>query len=302
LCIAYPKPYTPPIVQNPEIRYNKGVKQISRIGLTLCAVLVLAQCSPQEESPIEGDDAGVIGAQTGIAWTVLLSNELNMQNIRPSGLLGVYVTHFLLESTTLRGAVMGIDAQMVLYFGDELEKSESFALLEELGTILQVDVADMLNRSINRGKAFDTYVDSLKEILIDCTDHNEGLKQDYEEISEERRAKRRTAGDLQHDLNVALREQDYTTAGAKQSDLIDAETDLATVEARQEEIESIMDLFEDLIDVGTERVIAMEENREIIIAGLMVVEVPGIDDLGLIKETNRRGRRNGRSIFDPSAN
>lgn len=252
-----------------------------------------------EESP---DEADVFGALDAAEWTVDLSlAEWDMRRLRPSGLLGVYATQFLMHATGVRGSLIAIDAHAELFVDDRIDRDESFELLEELGTVLQVDITDMLNRSIDRPDAFNTYMSDLTMLLQESHDHVDGLERQIEDILDERREQRSATARLQSDLNDALREQDYATAGSKQEELIEAESDLAEIMAREDEVRSIINLFEDLIDVGEERVIAMEENREAILAGIDVVDVPGIDDLGVIRDANRRELRDRRSIFDPSA-
>lgn len=275
----------------------------SPVPFFLLSALLLSGCIAAREGEEIPDAPEVSGAYDAAEWTADMGFDgLDMRRLRPSGLLGVYVTHYLVHATGVRGALTAIDAHTSLYFDDRLDRDESFTLLEELGTMLQVDITDMLNRSTDRVDAFDEYLDALTETLQESHLHADGLGQQLDEILDERREQRKETSDLQRALNTALREQDYATAGSKQEELIEAESDLAEIMAREDEVDSIIDLFEDLIDIGEERALAMQENRQPILAGMMVVEVPGIEDLGLIQERNRRDLRNRRNIFDPAAN
>ena len=292
------------IVRFRKKRYNREVKFTSSpVPFFLLSALLLSGCLAAKDGEEIPDGPDVFGAYEAAEWTVDMGTDgLDMRRLRPSSLLGVYVTHYLVHATGVRGALTAIDAHAAMYFDDRLDRDESFTLLEELGTMLQVDITDMLNRSTDRVDAFDEYLDSLTDVLQESHLHADGLEQELDKILDERREQRKETSDLQRDLNSALREQDYATAGSKQEELIEAESDLAEIMAREDEVDSIIDLFEDLIDIGEERALAMQENRQPIIAGMMVVEVPGIEDLGIIQKRNRRDLRNSRDIFDPAAN
>ena len=41
--------------------------------------------------------------------------------------------------------------------------------------------------------------------------------------------------------------------------------------------------FEKVITLGQERIESIEENREILLSGLRVVDVPGIEDIGILE-------------------
>lgn len=283
-------------------RYNRPVKPIARTAAIALAALLVAGCFWQNKEEGTPQEPSVYGARAGLLWTMnIIQSGADVDRIRPGSLLGAFVTQYLMQTTGVRSARAGIAAQVILFYGERLERSESFILLEELAAILDVDINDMLNRSIERSEAFDTYIESLTTLLQGSNSHVRGLEQQLEVIVDDRREKRKSVSDIKSTLNRALREQDYATASEQQEMLIDAESELAEVTAREEEIDGIMDLFDDLIDVGEERVVAMQENREIILAGLTVVKMPGIEDLELIENINRRDLNNRRSIFDPTA-
>jgi len=55
-----------------------------------------------------------------------------------------------------------------------------------------------------------------------------------------------------------------------------------------------------LLDVGGKRRLAIEANREVLLAGLQVVDMPGIDDLNIINEAKRRNRNSDDNLFGPT--
>lgn len=230
---------------------------------------------------------------------MFLGSPIDRPEDRPGALVGMYASHYLLHAVTLRGAVRGVFANLDLMLDEEEEKTESFALLEDIGTILQVDVPDLLNRSTSRSAAFDAYLEGLEDAIVTGEQYRQKLEQQLDDVYEERRAQRREASQIQSELNIALRSQDYGTAGELQEQLIEAEGALAEVQAREDEKRSIISLFEELLQVGLERRDAMVANREAILAGITVVELPGIDNLGILEQGGSRSRnRNSRSLID----
>jgi chromosome segregation ATPase len=201
-----------------------------------------------------------------------------------------------MHSSTYQSALAGIEAQMQLLFNDEGQADEVYALLEELGVILQVDIPDMLNRSTDRPKAFDAYIAGLTDVGQRAQSQLEQLTQELDEIQNERRDKRRIASDIEKDLNKALREQDYSAASGLQQQIIEAEAEVTRIESEEDQQKSIIKLYEDLLQVADERLQAMNANREALLEGVSVVEVPGVEGLDLI-EQEQGGRRN-HSIFE----
>lgn len=270
--------------------------------LVLTATAFLTHCSGPD-TDTRNDEQPVIGALAGVDWTLEIAQiAFDMNRIRPSALLGAFVAEYLVHTSVFQSAIAGIDAQMQLFYDEEYEENESFALLEDLGSLLQVNIEDMLNRAPDRPRAFDTYIDSLTELGQRSTNQLARLEQDLEEVQDERRLQRRETARIQSDLNQAIRSQDYSAASGLQRQIVDAEAELARVESEEDELRSIIRLYEDLLEVANERLYAMRENREPLIAGLRVVEVPGIEDLGLLEEGMRRRRRGSgfdTTLIDP---
>jgi len=197
----------------------------------------------------------------------------------------------------VRSAWIGIEAQKALFArqGDP-DTDETFTLLQELGNILQVDVPDILNRSPDRRETLDQYLQTLHNVFVLAERKRTELESAAETLKEEEREKRNTAQDLEREINRALDNKDYTGAGSRQRELTKAQGDLAEVESKREQTEDIKDRFEELLDVAKDRVVAIEANRLILIAGLQVIELPGVEDLDILLDRGRRQRRNTTGI------
>ena len=274
--------------------YNYEMKRTVRHTLmAISATLLLASCGGRTTDTLKPTISPL-----AVRWTVqLMQGGNSFSSIRSSSLLGVYLTEFLLRQTAFRSALAGIGVQVQLLNQQGTPDEEGFALLETLGSILQVDVPDMLNRSTDRIDAFDTYLSNLEALGSRASAYVTSLEEQRDVLMDERSDIRVTASRAQSMLNRALRDQDYATASEQQRVLIEAKTALAEKDAQIDELRSTIRIFDDLLEVAEERVTVMTSNREALLAGISVVDVPGVEDFGLIEQGNRRS---GRSIFDPS--
>lgn len=276
--------------------YTLRVKTPLRLSTLLLCTLLLTECggSKTGNAPV---DISIIGARNALFWT----EQLIMQNIqssavsRPAALLGIYVSTFLAGVTALpQSTVTGVTAALDLLTENQEHPDESFALLQQLGTVLQVDVVDMLNRSVDRQQALDSYVSTLQNLYDRSKTQVTALKQQQKDLQTQLRTQQRTVSDIQNALNRALQKQDYTTASTKQEEIVPAQADAAKTQSQLNQLNSTLNLFGQLNGVANKRLAAIQANREVMIAGLHVVNVPGITDLGILQNN---GSANNALIF-----
>lgn len=238
-------------------------------------------------------------AERAVTWTQqIVSEKTQSSAIRGSALIGVYVSHHLIQEVMFRSALAGISAQAAILLESTQEQEQSFALLETLGAILQVDVPDMLNRSPIRSAAFDTYVSNLQNIGNRTNAEIQGLDAEMKILSAMRRTQRSDTAKSQSELNRAIRSGDFTTASDVQKRLVEQEGVLAITEAQLDRIRSITNILENMMDVAEKRLSLLAANRAAILAGVKVTDLPGAEDLGIL-EQGKTFRRSGRSLFDP---
>ncbi len=223
------------------------------------------------------------------AITVLLFESSEpLSNTPRAPLIGVHAATFLgTEATNLiHGSLDGITAVDTLQGRAPTSNgNETFALLERFGQLLSVDVMDVLNRSTNRAETLTAYLKELTDTTTQAEQRKELIEGEVDALNDVRREQNRTVTTLERDGRNALRNNEFEKAGRNQQDLQTARTNLETTEAKIDEREEIITLFERLIPVAKERIDAIDKNREVLIAGLKVVDVPGIEDLGLIQDT-----------------
>ncbi len=251
-----------------------------------CAIGLAACGSGEKDAP--KNLPSTKGALQGVVASAVLASGLT-DDKRPSAVLGIYVSAYLSQGMFLpvRSAIIGINAGRSLISGQGGATDETFTLLQELGNILQVDVEDILNRSTERRKALDEYLQSIRNIFVLSERKISELSTTVQSLEEEEREKRKAAQVIQREIEKAMENEDYTAVGSRQRDLSDAESTLAVITSKREQTSDIESRFSELLDIAKERIIAIESNRVILIAGLKVIKLPGIEDLHILLEKGR---------------
>ena len=269
----------------------------SVIATIVIPSLLLASCGGSEEVPAEVYASGAKSAIATLEQLIKRSITLN----RPSANLGVFVTLYTSQGIILptQGALLGMDAMArFLEAQSRSNTDENFALLREVGAVLQVNIVDTLNRSTKRAEALDIYIQSLRNVIVLAERKMQELEVLYENQRTETRDKRGEIRDLEKKLRTALKNQDYGEASEIEEQLTGITTDHAEIEIKTDQTKDMIDRFEALIEVAKERQQAVENNREILIAGLRVIDVPGIKDLNILEKGRPWSKRGSTSIFN----
>ncbi len=258
----------------------------------LCSSVLLAQC---------GKAGTKANPQTGTGQTLRNSGALLGEDPspvpRPSASLGLFVTLGLAQSTTLsvQAAMAGVEAQVRLHQTfDPATANDTFALLQEFGDVLSIDINDLLNRSSARVETLNRYVTGLGNITARSRKRSDDLTLSLNALKTEATKDRTTATNLQQRANKALKDKDYATAGSLQQELIAAQTQQATVDSSVKQTQTLLSTYQQMLALSDKRLKAIQNNRELLIAGLKVVDVPGAQELGIIQS---KAKQSGTGIF-----
>ncbi len=268
---------------------------------TLVSVLAisfaLSACSgDQTATPVETS-----GARTAAAIMHLLAKQVVIGG-RPSAVMGIFSGIFTSQGVFLpvKSAILGFETQQKILEGfARADTDENYALLLEVGNVLQVDIIDTMNRRTDRRETLDTYIQSLRNTGILLERKIGELETLLDELRGKVREQKKLTRDIEKVVKKAVKDQDYAVASEKEQELQTAKADLAEMETRASQTEDMLGRFSELYGVAAVRLQAMDNNREILIAGLKVIEVPGIKDLGILekgKNYKTRGR-GGDNIF-----
>ncbi len=214
---------------------------------------------------------------------------------RPSAPLGIYTAVFLSSGGfyVASGAVNAAIAQVKLTGRPSQDVIDTnFALLQEFDTVLQVDIADLLNRSQDRAETLDAYLEGLTNITERARQRMFDMDQYLETLQKTQKDQRSSVSTIDRAARDALKNQDYVLAGEKQQELGKVQADLGKTEADLKQQKQVRSSYDDLLELADRRIKAIEENREVLIAGLKVNNVPGADALGIL-EGGTTTRRSG---------
>jgi chromosome segregation ATPase len=101
------------------------------------------------------------------------------------------------------------------------------------------------------------------------------------------------------ELKDAQKKQDYVSVGEKRDQLSKAEAEQSTVQEQLTEVQDLQKQYTSLIALAQERLDALDRNREALIAGIRVVDMPGIDSLGVLQGTQKQGRKKSNGSLRP---
>lgn len=271
-------------------RYN--FKMVKRLVTIVTLSLTLIGCRGDERSESALDVSGARGAVFSLEIL-----EKPLQGARPSASLGIIVSSYLAdELKDALSALSGLDSLLQILRGQgDVTSNETFALLQEVGSVLTVNVVDELNRSSSRTSTLASYLVTLKNARDIAARRIQDLKAKETELRGERKELQSERSTLRREVKTALKNQEYGAAGELQEKLTSIESRLAEVKAKEDQTEDILGRFEELLGVAEERLHAIEQNREILLSGLKVIPVPGIEDLMILEENGRyrRSRRSG---------
>lgn len=259
-----------------------------KIGTICLLTLALVSCSSNQKSEDLETESAKNALET-IATIVTPKREIP----RPGAMLGIFATLYA-ERTFSFGsqtALRGLGASLKLQEEDRMTLDETFTLLQALGASLQVNVPNLLNQSQNRAEALNSYTASLNDVTKRSAVRKDALEAEIKALQEKERTEREAVTALERQISQALSSQEYGTAGSLQKPLAEAEAILSKTTSETERARDIMEVFRKLLDIAEKRIVAIEQNRQVIIAGLTVVDLPGIEDLGILRDPDGRTRR-----------
>jgi hypothetical protein len=258
----------------------------------LCLVFLLSGCSSQSIS----EEVDSITARSGAtAGDLLVRNTLRPESAaRPTAPLGLFAATYLAQGVFIpvHAAFDGIESQRFLLESQESPTAgETFQLLQEFGGVLQIDFIDILNRSDDRRQTLDQYIETLQSTGNVATRKSRELAQQEEQLKGMLKEQQAEARQLKREINAALKIRDYNQLAVLQEESANAEATAAQTEVKLHQNQDIADRYDELLKIAEERLRAISVNREALIAGVRVVDVPGIEDLGIL-DTQKPFRRN----------
>ncbi|MSR87488.1 hypothetical protein EXS70_04975 [Candidatus Peribacteria bacterium] len=258
-----------------------------------------AETVAANSAQVQQDAGTVTGARNAIAYSLSILRTV-VPTVRPGSLLSIYTSQFLADGPAMPvfAAMDGVKAQLRLHaLPTEENVDDLYALLEEFAAVLHVDISDLLNRSDERTETLDLYQNGLANITERSTRRSEEIAQQLATAKTTQTEQKKTVSGIDKELKAAVKAKDFSTAQERQKELAAAREELTQTELQSKELTSIQSILKELLDIAGKRITALESNREVLIAGLKVVDVPGVDDLGVIEGKTGPRKKSGHSPF-----
>lgn len=274
--------------------YNGCVKGKIASSLLLISLL-LGGCSFAKKTP--STSLEVSGGKS--ATVAIGAMAANTHDPRPSGMLGIFTTTFLSQGIffATQTGVRGIEATMkTLQKQEQPLNDETFQMLQQLGDTMSVKIPDMLNRSPNRISALDAYSESLANLITNADQKIAELAASQTTLTSDQKAKQTTMNGIQKEVDQATKVNDFATAGSKQEELLKAQSALAEVQLKLKQTTDMLSRLKKAVALAKARESAITKNREIILSGLTIIDLPGAQDLGILGNASSKQSTN---IFAP---
>ncbi len=243
------------------------------------------------------------GRSAVISIDPLIKISSRPKTVRKSALLGLFVAEYLSTSPAAMAAESGrkgVDVQSQIATQQTSITDPDFDLMQAFADALEVDVSDLLNRSVDRQQALDVYSESLTNVATRANDRYKELKSVVDQLKQASRQQNQDLTVAQRNLKKAIDAKDFANAAELQKTVMAAQDTYSQTDLKQRETQQLVDTFDKLLTLYGQKILAMQQNREVLIAGNKVVDVPGIEDLQIIQRIKNPARPSGTtaSAFD----
>lgn len=261
------------------------------LSIALLSLLILAACGSDTNSDSEkGQVSGGRSALFTIDQLIVTSTKLQVS--RRAALLGIFVTEyisFVQTAMAAQGALTGIAVDQYLMVSNQTITDPDFALLQAFADALEVDVSDLLNRSPDREQALTAYTTALTNVAARSNDRYQALTIAETELKNLLRTQGKERTDAERVLKNAVRNKEFSQAGELQKTVLETQKVYAETDLKRKQTEDILSTLSTLLTLYKEKSLAINQNREILIAGNRIVDVPGVEELNII-ERQKRGK------------
>ncbi len=227
-------------------------------------------------------------AVAGATYSMQMLRQTSALN-RPTAPIGVFASIFLSQGGyfPVQSAVLGSESALQLVQPlNPQNLNDAFLLLQQFGSVLSVDVADMLNQSTDRTTTLNEYLTGLTNITVRTKNKAAEIQATIDTLNNTLGTEQQAQNDIESNLHDAFNKGDYATAGALQRDATEADAKVSKTQSDINRLRDVAHIYQQLNDLSDRRLLAITQNREILISGLRVVDVPGVKELGLIKQQN----------------
>lgn len=268
------------------------------VGALTVLTLLFAACG-KADTPSESSVTGGISAVMSID-KVLNTADTSVHALRSAALLGVQVAEYISMTPTVvvASGIAGVEVTSLMHSAESTITDPDFKLLAAFSEALSVDVAELLNRSQDRREQLDVYAEALTNVATRANDRYKELRSIEEQATTDLRSLKKELSTAEREVKNATSEKDFSLASEKQKIVLDLQKQIADKELQVDQTSDIVDQLADMLELYGEKILAIQRNREALILGVQVIDVPGVEELQLIKREKTTRRTNRQGLFD----
>ncbi len=256
--------------------------------ILLASFLLLASCSSEEEDVFDSLRA----AQSGLRITME-----RVQNVP--------------EEPPLPAAAAGLIAAQIFGKGEPItipdpldqdgavNTNADVDLLNALVTLLGTDVQQLLDQASSREDAIDFYQESVESHVQQGLIRFRAMQDIADRAEDDSNRFERRIREIRKEIDDAIGESNTSRVSLLTDELIQKQSQLAEADSRAIVNSHLSEAFQDVLEPLDERLQAIRANREALVKGVTVVDMPGVEDLKIIEVEGGRIqiRRGNRSLF-----
>ena len=172
------------------------------------------------------------------------------------------------------------------------------ALINSIIDLLVTDVQDLMNNSRDRSDTLNEYIQSLRREIEQGKIALRSLETQEEESDTTQRRVKRLVRELEDQLDDAIRSGESNNSSSILQELLDAQQELVTSQTQLTVAKQFQSSLSEVLGPLEERLRAVEANRDALVKGVRITDIPGVDDLGILERENgrftiRRSTRSG---------
>jgi hypothetical protein len=251
--------------------------------------------SPSKIEPVSGGRSAILSLR------ILMDISGGHEQVRNAAPLGIYVAEYLSRSpleNAAQGGVQGVAIQSAFMEKQQSVSDPDFDLIQAFADALQVDVPDLLNRSTDRQQSLETYTQALINVATRANERFKELSTLLTTLTNETKQLNKEKTDAERTLKKALDSKDFSAAGDQQKLVLEKQQAYAESELKRKQTEGVVNTLDKFLTLFGQKILAIQQNREVLIAGNKVVSVPGIDELQLLQKSSSFRKASGTSPYD----
>lgn len=274
-----------------EHTYRRPLVRFFLPLITVAAVgFIVSSCS-KKQTPTVQTSAGR-GAMVVTDHIIAISSSRLLN--RSAALLGVFVSQYAAQAVRIpvHSAWVGVQAQHAIAAPETTVADPDFKLLQAFADALQVDVSDLLNKSVDRQKSLDAYLTALTNVASRANERYNVLTPAVKTMQSDQSTLRKQQSTLKSAMQKNIDAKNFSQASDQQAQLTDIENQLSQKTNDLDKTQRIVTALNKLLTLYGQRLVAIQKNREPLILGTHVVDVPGATEQDLNILLNQNSSKN----------